>query len=69
MDEQFSKWINEMLLNTLGHAKKSCYDDNGLPDAYSIGLYNGIELVRSFLLKERPKYFEIKEENKNAGSC
>lgn len=66
MDEEFKKQFNEMLLKTLEKASNSCYDNNGLPDAYSIGLYNGVELVRSFIMNEKPKYFEVKEDVKNA---
>lgn len=61
---EYQRELIKVLDETLIEAKKSCYNELGLPDPYCVGLYNGIEMVRSLVAEENPKYIGEEEDEK-----
>lgn len=59
---EYQRELINVLNKTLIEAKKSCYNELGLPDPYCVGLYNGIEMVRSLIAEEDPKYLGEEDE-------
>lgn len=59
---EYQRELIKVLDETLIEAKKSCYNELGLPDPYSVGLYNGVMLVRSLVAEEDPKYLGEEDE-------
>lgn len=59
---EYQRELINVLNKTLIEAKKSCYNELELPDPYCVGLYNGIEMVRSLIAEEDPKYLGEEDE-------
>lgn len=59
---EYQRELINVLNKTLIEAKKSCYNELGLSDPYCVGLYNGIEMVRSLIAEEEPKYLGEEDE-------